>query len=669
MKNNNTPSLDKIKKKSILRWEAFVPALIIISSVIAYFFFLFDHHLRKGLEWAGYNGLGAEFNVGVVHTSFLNASINIKDIQATNPEKPTHNIFAISDIKFAMSWDALLRGKILIQEATLEQIAYDNLRKSPGQVKPPEPPDPNDDKPSFIETEGQKLAKEGLEKAKSEYDDNVLGDIAALLSGANGDSQLKELESQLQSKKKMTEIQSLLNTKTTEWNQKFKTLPQEKEFKIISDNFGKIKTKNFKTPEELKSSLDQANVLIKELEIKSNEIKKVTDNLNGDLKNINQQVKAVESLIQADIKMLETHFKLPKIDASSITKSLLNRYAGPYLSKFYFYKNKVYKYVPPGLLTKSNTDKTENNIQPHPRAKGISYEFGKPNSYPLFWLRKALISSKYLPEHPESGNLKGELLDITSNSKQTSKPMIIRFSGEFPGMNVHDILFEITLIHHLAPAQEQFTAKIGSYPVDPKIFLKNQDVEFGIQKAMGSSAISANFTGKHWKFNIDNQYSKIDYITQAKNSTLDEVLKRVFSNIPKLTIEARGEGDLPNIPITIKSNLGEEMSSQLQLILNEKISEAQAKVKKIVDEQISKEKQKIDQQITQLKTQFEAEITKLNNQVNAQKSDFQTKSDLAKKDFEEQANKAKSQAEKEIKKQLGPDVNKKIDDLKKKLKF
>jgi uncharacterized protein (TIGR03545 family) len=664
----------KEKQASIIRWGAIGPLVIIVTLTFVYFHFFFDLHLRKSMEWLGYTAMGAEVNVRKVQTSFWKASINIADIEITNGDKPTHNLVSLGEIKFSMLWDALLRGKIVIHEAAVEQIMYDNLRKKVGKVKPPEPVD---DKPSVLETEAQKLGKEALEKTQEQYGDNVLGDVAALLGGTSSDSKVKELEGQLQSKAKMAELQKFFDESKKTWNTKIASLPQASDFKALSDKLNKVKTKDFKTPDELKTSLDQIQAILKEGEALGQKLQTTSKELDADLKKINTDMKDLEKLVQADIQMLQAHFKIPQLDGAAISKSLLKRYLDPYMAKFQKYNKLAHKYIPPGLLEKKKDEKPDVSIQPHPRAKGMTYEFGRQNSYPLFWLQRAAISSKTHAEHSEIGNLIGEALDITSNAFLTGKPMILRFSGDFPGISMMDIMATLTLNHHRFPIDETVRAKIGSYAVEKKSLVSSKDIELGFNKAIGSSLLEATFVGKNWNFSIDNVYTQIDYNVSSPNKIMDEILKKVFQNIPVLKIQASGEGEFPHLPINIKSNLGDELAASLSKLLSVKIEEAKAQVKKIVDEYINKEKQKIDEQYGKLKEQADAEVKKATEQINKQKAELDAKSQQAKKDFEDQANKAKKEAEtkasqqlqEELKKKLGPGADKKLEDLKKKLKF
>ncbi len=653
----------KTKKKGFIRWEAILPATIIIGLIAAYFILLFDSHLKKGIEYVGYNGVGAEVNVEGIQTSFLKASLLIKGIEITNSEKPTHNLVSLGEIKFDMNWDALLRGKILIEIAAIEQIQFDSVRKKPGRVKPPEP---KSNEPSVLEKEGQKLANEALEKAKSEYGDNVLGDIANLLSGGAAQDQMKNLEEQLKSKALLAQIQKDFTAKQVEWNLKLKALPQQKDLNEWSDRFKKVKTKNFATPQEAQDSLKQFQALLKEADDKLKGVEKSGQEVNSDFKVIDEQMKSLERTVQADIKELEAHFKIPKLDSQAITRSLFQRYAGPYLAQFNKYQNMAHKYLPPGLLEKKKDEEVDVRIQPRPRERGVSYEFGKPNSYPFFWLKLAKISSKATPGVPTLGNLSGEASNITSNQALIGVPTQLRFRGDFPELQISGIDAQLTLNHVKRPFKETFSAQIASYPVDKKMLLEGKDLELGFSKATGSSMIKASYSDNMLEFSISNAYKQLETIVSSSNKEVDEILKTIMSGIPMWTIDASGSGVFPDLPIELKSNLGGEMARGFEKILQQKIEEAKAKVKKIIDEAVAKEKARLEGDLSKIKNQLESEVKKVKESLAKQKSELDAKVEETKKS---ETKKLQNKLESEVKKQLGPDSKKKLDDLKKQIKF
>ncbi|MGE5086639.1 MAG: TIGR03545 family protein, partial [Bacillota bacterium] len=641
----------------IIRWGALIPFLVICLIISIYFHFFFDTHLRRGMEWAGYKALGSEVNIENLETSFFNASIRIQGIELTDSEKPTQDSIKIGDIRFGMLWDALLRVKFVINEAAIEQIEFGVKRKYPGKIAPP-PPVSNE--PGFLGKVGESVTGQAQKEVDARYGQNVLGDVINMLGGTDPNAQLQKLQESLPSKAMIEKFQKDLQAKQTEWDARLKTLPQGKDIQTLGDRLGKIQYKDFKSPQELSTALQQLDGIRKDADSKYKQIQSVSDDLGKDLTNLQSQYGEIEKQIQIDIKSLEQHFRIPQIDAKALTMAVFNHYLEPYKAKFFRYKALAEKYLPPKYLKKGQAKNEEEEvaIQPHPREKGITYEFGRPNSYPMFWVKKAAISSQ-AGLTPNSGNVKGEILDITSNQRLVGRPTIATLSGDFPTMGIFDFLIKLSLDDRNDDSVINYVFKVGSYSIDGKELVQSPEVNIAFNKATGAMSVEGSVIGlKNLSVNFDNKFTKIDYKVSSTNDIADQILKTVFAGIPVITLTAEGKGDLPNVPLSINSNLGPELQKGFEKQIQAKIEEARKKIQAYVDQEIGKQKAQVESQINQFKAQFDGEVKKAQTQLDAQKKQVEAKVDTAKKDAENQG-----------RKKLESEGQKALDDLKKKFGF
>ena len=141
-KKSENKNLTKKKAVGPIRWSALVPVAVTCVGCFLYFSLLFDIHLKYLIETIGYHVFGAEVNVQKLKTSFGKAHFHLEGLQTTDPDHPARNLFEIGQINFGMSWDALLRGKILVEEDKVDGIQVGSPRKKAGKVKPPPPPPP-----------------------------------------------------------------------------------------------------------------------------------------------------------------------------------------------------------------------------------------------------------------------------------------------------------------------------------------------------------------------------------------------------------------------------------------------------------------------------------------------------------------------------------------------
>ncbi|MGZ3774117.1 MAG: TIGR03545 family protein [Pseudobdellovibrionaceae bacterium] len=646
-RDNNTT----IKKpKGIFRWEAIIPFVIICLLISLYFSLFFDGQLRRALEWAGYKALGAEINIANLETSFFKASLRIQGIEVTDAEQPMQDSIKIGDIRFSMLWDALLRAKIVINEAAVEQIEFGVQRKHPGKIKPPEPVST---KPGFAE----KLKEQTLKEAQEQAGENVLGDVIAMLGGTDSNAQLQKLQQSLPSKEMLEKFDNDLKAKQKNWDLRLKSLPQTKDIQALNDRLNKIKYKDFKSPQELQTSLQELDKIFKDGDALSKQVQSTGDELNKDLKSFESQYKDIEKQVQLDIKTLEQHFHIPKLDAKALSTAVFNHYLAPYKAKFFRYKSLADKYLPPNLMKKETGGETV-VVQPHVRERGITYEFGRTNSYPLFWIKRTAVSSQ-AGSSPDAGNIKGEILDISSNQALIGKPTIASLAGDFPGKQILGFLARLSFDNTKPSSEIDYKFKVDSYPLSGRELVKSNDVQIMFNKATGNLAIDGKIIGlKNTSVAMNNTFTNIDYAVFAKNEIADQILKGVFAGIPSVNLTIDGHGEFPDIPLSINSNLGPELQKGFEKQIQAKINEAQKKIQALIDQEIGKQKAQIDAQLNQMKHQFETEVQKAQNQLNEQKKQAESKAGQAKKDAENQG-----------KKQLEKEGQKAVDELKKKFGF
>ena len=588
------PSPKKKKRTSLIRWEAVAPFTIVILFIWAYFFFFFDHHLRKGIEYAATHANGAEVNVANVHTSFWNASLEITNIQVTDTTTPSKNKIQIGHIQWSMLWDALLRGKIAIGEASILEVSIGSLRAKPGFVIPPDPPSSNS---AF-----EKLRKQALNNAKEEFKQNVFGDIASVLGGANPADQLNGLQDQLKSKAKIKELQDELTTKQAAWKDRLAKLPQNKDLEDIQKRVKAVKLDGFSNPGEVQKSIQELSDIFKDADGKFKEIQATGQALGGDLKNYQDQIGGLNELIQQDIKDLEARIKLPKLDAQTISRTLFGPAFAEKLGKAEFYMTKAREYMP-AKKTSASAEKPEAKAQapkPHEREKGRNYKFGRPNSYPLFWVKEAKISSNYVKGADFSGDVTGTITDLTDDQPTLGRPMVAKFTGDFPQADYRGITGELIIDHVTENPVEKFNLNVDSFPVAGQQLVDTPDVKLGFDHAQGAANLAIEFTGREVKVISKNNFTaKADsgkgplLTAEAKQPILNDALKGAVADIPTVSLNASATGPWSDLQFSIDSNLGRDLSAALNKQLQKKIAEAREKLQAFINDNIGKEKDKL----------------------------------------------------------------------------
>ena len=308
------PPKKALKKQGIVRTGVVGPFIIVFAIVYIYFAFFFDLHAKHLLASLASRANGAEVDIASLHTSFWKASLEVKDIEVTNHEQPEKNSIEIGRVEWRMLWDALLRGKIAIEDASILEVRIGTQRKKPVYVLPPDQPKTT--------SATQQVRKETLDRVEKEFSGNMFGDVAALLNGGDPKAQLKSLEGSLKSEARVKELQTELSLKQKEWESKLKALPQQKDLNAINDRIKKVKTSGFKNPGELQTSLQEVSGIANDANKDFQQGQATANALNSDVTKYQGAIKELDQLVKEDVASLQSRFKIPKLDADSIARIL-----------------------------------------------------------------------------------------------------------------------------------------------------------------------------------------------------------------------------------------------------------------------------------------------------------------------------------------------------------
>jgi uncharacterized protein (TIGR03545 family) len=561
------------KKKGPIRFEAIIPVVIISALTFAYFSFYFDSHLKKIVEYVGTQANGAEVNVDGIRTSFLRGTFDLDRMQVTNVETPAFNSLEIGNIHFGFLWDALLRAKFVVEESSINNIQLMSKRSSPGRVLPPAPA-----KPSKIEA----LQAQVMNQVKNKYGGNVLGDVIALLEGGDPKDQLEKIRGELKSEVRLKEMVADVNAKKDFWDGKVKELSDTSKLKEIETQIARVRSeKNFlKQAEGVKKLSD----LLKDVQKQAKEIEKSSNQLKSEVKLLTAYPKEVENLVKEDINALKDRFQIPKIDFKDMAMHL---FAGEFAEKIA--QARKYQAVAKQYLPEKK-DKEE--VIPPKRSEGKSYQFPITTGYPLFWLKRAAISSKGTADS-YSGKVSGELTNVTTSPKQINRPVVLDLRGDFPASKIMGVKAVLTADFTRDVGRQSALIQVNSFDVPEKIFLNDKNMKFGFLNANGSSTINASLEGEKVEMSWTSALTQPKFLIETKNKLAHEILTNVVNGIPVISLTGRAGGTFANLDMDIQSNLGTELSQGFSREIGLKVQEAQNKLNAMVEEKINRPKEQL----------------------------------------------------------------------------
>jgi uncharacterized protein (TIGR03545 family) len=558
------------KKKGPIRFEAIIPVLVLSIITFAYFSYYFDRHLKSLVEYVGTQGNGAEVNVGSIKTNLLNGSFDMNGLQVTDKEKPSHNMLEIENIHFQYMWDALLRMKFVVDDASINNIQIAKPRKSPGKVLPPEPA-----KPSKI----NELQIEVLSQVRNKYGKNVLGDTLALLEGGDYKDQVQKIREELKSEARISSMISEVNAKKQFWDTKIKTLSDTSKIKEVEAKIQAVsKQKNFL---EQAKGVKDLNDLLKDVKKQYKEIEASSKQLQAEVNLTSKYPKEIEELVKQDIASLKNRFSVPQIDFKDMAMHLFAGEFAEYIAKARKYQALAKQYIP---------EKKKNEVVvPTKRSEGKNYKFKITTGYPLFWLKRAAISSKGTADS-YSGKVSGELTNVTTSPKVVGKPIVLNMQGDFTAAKVMGVQALVTIDFTKKVGEQSALIKVGSFVVPEKMFVNDEKMKFGFNNAIGATTVKMKLVKEKIDMSWESALTQPKFVIETKTKMAQEMLTNIMNGISVININGSASGTFKNLNMRISSNLGDELGNGFKREIGNKIADAQNKLQSMVDDKIMKPK-------------------------------------------------------------------------------
>jgi uncharacterized protein (TIGR03545 family) len=249
-------------------------------------------------------------------------------------------------------------------------------------------------------------------------------------------------------------------------------------------------------------------------------------------------------------------------------------------------------YMPPKKTAAEKQAAKDERIVPPKRGQGKNFRYPITTGYPLFWLKHAVISSE-LGQSEFSGNVKGEIKDLTTDPVFIQKPTLILAQGDFPTQGIKGLDAKITIDHTKEQARESMVVSIASFPVGENKLSDSPDVRLALAQATGSSVLNATLVDQTITVDIKNNFNDLKYDLEAKNKIVKEIIDNILKDIPTVSLNAKVVGSFSDFDVNINSNLGDELAKGFQKQLQAKIDEAKAQLRKMIDERIGAEKNKL----------------------------------------------------------------------------
>ena len=377
------------------RWQGIVGFIAVVAIIVALLIILapaiVKMSIKQGTQWY----LGAEVNIEDVDISYSPLTLSVIGFQATDPEKPTHNLIAFSKAEAGVDVWQYLFGKVLIEDLMVNGFTLESERDKPGEIF-------RDAKTSAVAATGQSIKKQlpAIEQQLPDVkdilnDSNLLTVKASELLEQNFKQQkqkLKQLEQDLPSKARLKDYEA-----------KVKKLTKTK-IKSVSDV-----TKLQAALDELKSQFKQDKKTIKLAKNQLKESKKILAKSLSDVKQAPTK----------DWQQLKTKYQLDKVDTADFAHILFGENAREY----YQTAESIYIKVKPFLDSQKDAKQAQQEEQRAALSHGRFVHFKDENPLPP-WLVKNMSFELVTAQ----GNFQFNINELTNEHWHRNLPTIVNVS-------------------------------------------------------------------------------------------------------------------------------------------------------------------------------------------------------------------------------------------------
>jgi len=499
-----------------IRWWGLL-AFLAAASVAAAFWFLFvDSMIEDYIEEKGTSVVGAKVELDKADLSLFPMGLTLTGLRVTDPGSPMRNAVEAARIAFLMDAMNLLLGKVTIDEMTVSGVRLGTPRESSGAVE--KAPAGLREEPPFITFEipdvDEVLRKEDLESIR--------------LAG--------ELEGRIEEDRKKYEMA-------------LESLPGEKRIEEYEARIQRLKEKA-KSPAEVLAKANDLIALRDDITADARAVKTLADDVGKTSGYYRERVAFASGAPARDVNRLTEKYALTQEGLRNLSKVFFGGQIYAWVDKMLMWKERVDKV--------SRVYKADPEVEVKPRGSGADVRFPEADPVPDFLVRKAHISVN-IP----SGDISGEVLDITGDQHITGRPVKFRFAGaRLKGLDSMALIGEFNRVVPTAP-KDTARFDMKGYRINDMVLSKGGSLPLAFRQGIADLSVNANITG-----------SRLDAGLRAGLSGLDLSAGRADEKNPFLRAAAEALSGVKGFGLSAAAagtvdNYGLDVSSDLDRVLRE----------------------------------------------------------------------------------------------------
>lgn len=552
--------------KDWIRWPGFVVFLLFTAVLVGGFYFFAGTLLKATIEYAGTEMVGAKVELDDADLTVSPLGFSLHNLQVTSPEDPMINVLHVGRINLDMNGLALLRWQVIIDEMHVEKVRLNTKRTHSGKIAEKQ--------------EAPSDASESFDFSMSSVELPNVNDILA--------------KEKLESDRLVEEARLDMDKSQQKWDKKLNELPDKDTLDAYGETLNSIKP--VKTGDKLKDlkalsdAIDELKKVKKNIKSDLSQLSSVGEEFRQDIGLMNDNFKAVLQAPAKDFANLKEKYSLSSSGVSNMSRLLFGETAA--------YWTRIaldwYERISPVLL-KTMDSKEDDEKQQILRYKGINIKFKEQNPLPDLLIKSTRVSLEL-----ESGNLNGEVKDITSDQQILGRPTSFQFQND--NLQKGRQIKISGNFNHTKPGNSIDTTELilSNYEVSNFVVSKNKSFPLALSSAVMNMTLNGELKQGVLDANMSSYFKSADFDLpwDEKPGKLVKTIGESLQGVNAFEVKADLKGTLKDNDIDISSDLDDVIKNALGKQFKQKAQEFEKQLKDKVEqktkEQIAKLESRLD---------------------------------------------------------------------------
>jgi len=555
----------------------FIP--LVVLCLVVYLFI--DRWVESGLESTGEAVVGAKVEIDNLRVSLSPIAIEFSRLQVANAHDRWKNVFETGNVRFALNFGQLLRGKYIIETMEVNGLVLGTKRSTDGSLPKP-PPKPSE--PSLLSGATASLTNEA-QKAP-------VFDISKIRKELKIDSLLNVQN--LRSVQYIDTLKRRVQEASQQWQSTLNDIEKSKQrISEIRSNIVAINVNELKTVESITAALGNANNAYKGLmdlnETFKNRRTAVTDQINR----LYASAGAIDDLAKADYETVKRLARLPDLSTQGIAKLLLGREilqkVNTYISYADFARTNIPKY----------TSKPAN--EKPPRFKGQDISFPVEQSYPKWWIKKIAISGgEDKNQNPEYFYAKGEVKNVSANQRLTGLPLTIALAGSKAGGGSFTI--DASFDRRPDIPIDKYKVTASDIPETDIAFGQADFVPSRITKTRINASADASVPGDQFDANLKLVFHDLSLVfDRAPQNDVERITREVLASITGFNVGLRMWNTGGPLNVALSTDLDDQLAARTKKVIGDELARLQNDIRAKVNQVIADKRAEFDKIFNQKK--------------------------------------------------------------------